>query len=124
MHLNMVKDSQDSILAAIAGLFVPIFKPLGLGDWRICTSLISGIMAKESVVSTLEILFNGSVTAAITTRAAASLLVFSLLYSPCIAAIASIKREMGHRWAVMVVIWQCVVAWLAAFVVYMIGGIL
>ena len=124
MHLNMVKDSQDSILAAIAGLLVPIFKPLGLGDWRICTSLISGIMAKESVVSTLEILFNGSVTAAITTRAAASLLVFSLLYSPCIAAIASIKREMGHRWAVMVVIWQCVVAWLAAFVVYMIGGIL
>ena len=120
----MVKDSQDSILAAIAGLLVPIFKPLGLGDWRICTSLISGIMAKESVVSTLEILFNGSVTAAITTRAAASLLVFSLLYSPCIAAIASIKREMGHRWAVMVVIWQCVVAWLAAFVVYMIGGIL
>ena len=124
MHLNMVKDSQDSILAAIAGLLAPIFKPLGLGDWRICTSLISGIMAKESVVSTLEILFNGSVTAAITTRAAASLLVFSLLYSPCIAAIASIKREMGHRWAVMVVIWQCVVAWLAAFVVYMIGGIL
>ena len=124
MHLNMVKDSQDSILAAIAGLLVPIFKPLGLGDWRICTSLISGIMAKESVVSTLEILFNGSVTAAITTRAAASLLVFSLLYSPCIAAIASIKREMGHRWAVMVVIWQCVVAWFAAFVVYMIGGIL
>ena len=123
-HLNMVKDSQDSILAAIAGLLVPIFKPLGLGDWRICTSLISGIMAKESVVSTLEILFNGSVTAAITTRAAASLLVFSLLYSPCIAAIASIKREMGHRWAVMVVIWQCVVAWLVAFVVYMIGGIL
>ena len=112
------------IHAAIAGLLVPIFKPLGLGDWRICTSLISGIMAKESVVSTLEILFNGSVTAAITTRAAASLLVFSLLYSPCIAAIASIKREMGHRWAVMVVIWQCVVAWLAAFVVYMIGGIL
>ena len=124
MHLNMVKDSQDSILAAIAGLLVPIFKPLGLGDWRICTSLISGIMAKESVVSTLEILFNGSVTAAITTRAAASLLVFSLLYSPCIAAIASIKREMGHRWAVMVVILQCVVAWLAAFVVHMIGGIL
>ena len=124
MHLNMVKDSQDSILAAIAGLLVPIFKPLGLGDWRICTSLISGIMAKESVVSTLEILFNGSVTAAITTRAAASLLVFSLLYSPCIAAIASIKREMGHRWAIAVVIWQCVVAWLAAFVVYMIGGIL
>ena len=124
MHLNMVKDSQDSILAAIAGLLVPIFKPLGLGDWRICTSLISGIMAKESVVSTLEILFNGSVTAAITTRAAASLLVFSLLYSPCIAAIASIKREMGHRWAIAVVIWQCVVAWIAAFVVYMIGGIL
>lgn len=124
LHLNMVKDSQDSILAAIAGLLVPLFKPLGLGDWRICTSLISGIMAKESVVSTLEILFNGSVTVAITTRAAASLLVFSLLYSPCIAAIASIKREMGHRWAVMVVIWQCVVAWFAAFVVYMIGGIL
>ena len=81
-------------------------------------------MAKESVVSTLGVLFGGSITSVITPLSAASLLVFSLLYSPCIAAIASIKREMGHRWAVMVVIWQCVVAWLAAFVVYMIGGIL
>lgn len=92
IHFNMVTDSKDSMLAAISSVIVPVFKPLGLGDWRICTSLISGLMAKESVVSTLEILFGGTVTTALTTLSAASLLVFSLLYSPCVAAIASIKR--------------------------------
>ena len=93
-------------------------KPIGLGDWRICTSLISGIMAKESVVSTMEILFTGGITSVLSSRAAASLLVFSLLYSPCIAAIASVKRELGTKWAVGMVAWQCVIAWICAFIVY------
>ena len=97
-------------------------RPIGLGDWRICTSLISGVMAKESVVSTMEILFEGSAASALTTRAAASMLVFSLLYSPCVAAIASVKRELGKKWAAALVLWQCAVAWLCAFVVYLIGG--
>ncbi len=124
LSLNMVADSADSILAHVAGLLVPVFGPLGLGDWRICTSLISGIMAKESVVSTLEILFGGDITAVMTPLAAASLLVFSLLYTPCIAAIASIKRELGARWAAGVVIWQCLVAWVAAFLVhYIVAGL-
>ena len=124
LHLNMVTDSQSSILAMIAGLIAPLFQPLGLGDWRICTSLISGFMAKESVVSTLEILFAGNVNTALSTLSAASLLLFSLLYTPCVAAIASIKRELGQRWAIGVVIWQCVIAWLAAFAVHMIGSFL
>ena len=124
LHLNMVTDSQNSILATIAGMIAPLFQPLGLGDWRICTSLISGFMAKESVVSTLEILFAGNVNTALSTLSAASLLVFSLLYTPCVAAIASIKRELGQRWAIGVVIWQCVIAWLAAFAVHLIGSFL
>lgn len=124
LHLNMVTDSQNSILATIAGMIAPLFQPLGLGDWRICTSLISGFMAKESVVSTLEILFAGNVNTALSTLSAASLLVFSLLYTPCVAAIASIKRELGQRWAIGVVVWQCVIAWLAAFVVHLIGSFL
>ena len=117
LHLNLVEDSADSILAMIAGALVPILRPLGLGDWRICTSLISGVMAKESVISTLEILFGGAVKDALTPVAAASLLVFSLLYTPCIAAIASIRRELGRKWAVGMVIWQCMIAWVAAFAV-------
>ena len=117
----MVADSADSMLAAVAGLLVPLFAPLGLGDWRICTSLISGFMAKESVVSTLEVLFGGGIATALSPLAAASLLVFSLLYTPCVAAIASIKRELGTKWAVGVVLWQCVVAWIAAFAVRLIG---
>ena len=121
IHFNMVTDSKDSMLAAISSIIVPVFKPLGLGDWRICTSLISGLMAKESVVSTLEILFGGTVTTALTTLSAASLLVFSLLYSPCVAAIASIKRELGAKWAVSVVLLQCAIAWVAAFIVRVIG---
>lgn len=117
LHFNLVVDSKDSILAMISNCLVPIFAPLGLGDWRICTSLISGVMAKESVISTLEILFGGEVKDALTPVAAASLLVFSLLYTPCIAAIASIRRELGRKWAVGMVIWQCMIAWVAAFAV-------
>lgn len=123
MQLNVVNDSRDSILAMIAGWVTPIFKPLGFGDWRISTSLITGFMAKESVVSTLSILF-GSTTHlinAISPIAAMSLLVFCLLYTPCIAAIASIKRELGGKWAMSVVIGQCVIAWIAAFLVNIIG---
>ena len=114
---------KNSMLAALSGVLVPLFKPLGLGDWRICTALISGFMAKESVVSSLQILFGTSVSTAISSLAAASLLVFSLLYTPCVAAIASIKRELGVKWAAGVVVWQCVIAWLAAFIVRLIGMI-
>ena len=120
-HLNLVSDQKDSILAMISGWLVPIFTPIGLGDWRICTSLMSGFMAKESVVSVLEVLFGGGVSTAMSTLTASCLLVFSLLYTPCVAAITSIKREMGAKWAVCVVLWQCAVAWLAAGVVYLVG---
>ena len=123
LHLNLVKDSADSILALVAGCLAPVFKPLGLGDWRICTALISGFMAKESVVSTLEVLFAGSITSVLTPLAAASLLAFSLLYTPCVAAIASVKRELGGRWAAFVVLWQCAIAWIVAWIVHLIGGI-
>ena len=123
LHLNLVKDSSDSILALVAGCLAPVFKPLGLGDWRICTALISGFMAKESVVSTLEVLFTGSITSVLTPLAAASLLAFSLLYTPCVAAIASVKRELGGRWAAFVVLWQCAIAWIVAWIVHLIGGI-
>ena len=120
-HFNMVSDSSESILASVAGFIAPVFAPLGLGDWRVVTSLISGFMAKESVVSTLEILFGSSVSTAFTTLSAVSLLVFSLLYTPCVAAISSIRRELGHKWAVLVLVWQCAIAWIAAFLVRMIG---
>lgn len=119
-HLNIVEDSSNSILAHIAGLIAPVLKPVGLGDWRIVTSLISGVMAKESVVSTMEILFADGITSALTTSGAASMLVFSLMYTPCIAAIASIKRELGRKWAAAVVFWQCFVAWIAALAVHLI----
>lgn len=117
LRLNMVKDSADSILAAVSSLMVPLFAPLGLGDWRICTALLSGFMAKESVVSTLGVLFGGNIGSVMSPVSAASLLVFSLLYTPCVAAIASIKRELGSKWAVGVVFWQCAVAWIAALLV-------
>ena len=123
LRLNMASDSSDSMLAMIAQIFVPILTPLGLGDWRIATALISGVMAKESVVSTLEVLFSGSISTVLSPLTAGSLLVFSLLYTPCIAAIASVKRELGSKWAVSMVIWQCIVAWVAAFAVYLIGGL-
>ena len=124
LTFNLVTDSSKSILATVAGWIAPLFVPLGLGDWRIIVSLISGFMAKESVVSTLGILFAGGVGSALTTLSAASLLVFSLLYTPCVAAISTIKRELGGKWAIAVVIWQCVIAWVAAFVVRVIGMML
>ena len=113
---NLVTDSQNSILATIAGFVAPLMRPIGLGDWRICTSLISGFMAKESVVSTIQILFGGGISSVIEPITAATLLVFSLLYTPCVAAVASIKRELGASWACSVVIWQCVIAWIVAFI--------
>ena len=123
IRFNLVENAHDSILATISGLITPAFAPLGLGDWRVVTSLISGFMAKESVVSVLEVLFNaeGGVAAAMGSLSALSLLVFSLLYTPCVAAITSIRRELGHRWALYVVVWQCAVAWLAALIVRLIG---
>ena len=122
-RLNIVSDSHDSMLAVIAGFIAPVFAPLGFGDWRISTSLIAGFMAKESVVSTLTVLLGGTneITAILTPLAAASLLVFCLLYTPCVAAIASIKRELGGKWAAGIVVWQCAVAWAAALVVRLIG---
>lgn len=123
LHFNMVEDSSESILAIISGFLVPIFRPLGLGDWRICTSLISGFMAKESVVATLEVLFGAGIGSVLSPVAAAALLAFSLLYTPCVAAIAAIKRELGIKWAVGVVIWQCAVAWVMALIVKLIVGI-
>ena len=126
LHLSMVSDSRDSILALVAGVIAPIFAPMGFGDWRVSTALISGFMAKESVVATLSVLFGSTeaLTAAVTPVAAASLLAFCLLYTPCVAAIAAIKRELGGRWAAGVVVMQCVVAWIAAFVVYQVGILL
>ena len=126
LHFNLVENSRDSILAMFAGTIAPLFNPIGLGDWRVVTSLISGFMAKESVVSTLEVLFGteGGVTAVLSSLSAASLLVFSLLYTPCVAAIASIKRELGARSAAGVVLWQCAIAWIVALIVRLIGIVL
>ncbi len=125
-RFNLVTHSQDSILASLAGLLVPVFRPIGLGDWRIVTSLISGFMAKESVVSVMKVLFSaqGGVDAMMSSLTAASLLVFSLLYTPCVAAIASIRRELGSRWSISVVLFQCAVAWLAALLIQLIGPFL
>ena len=118
--LNFAVDSHSSILAQISSLLVPIFRPIGLGDWRIVTSLVCGFMAKESVVSVMEMLFaTGGVTSALSTATAASLLVFSLLYTPCVAAIAAIRRELGGRSAVLVVLWQCLIAWVFALLVHL-----
>ena len=119
-HLNIVSDSQESILATVASVIAPVFAPMGFGDWRISTALITGFMAKESVVSTLSVLFGqtAALLGCITPVSAASLLVFCLLYTPCVAAIASIKRELGGKWAIGVVIFQCVIAWVAAFIVH------
>ncbi len=121
--LNMVGDTHTSMLATISTFVAPIFKPLGMADWRIVTSLVSGFMAKESVVSVMEVLFKstGGVAAALTPLTAASMLAFSLLYTPCVAAIASIRRELGSKWAVNVVIWQCIIAWVVALVVRLVG---
>ena len=126
LRLNIVTDSQNSILAVAAGYLAPLFAPLGFGDWRISTALITGFMAKESVVSTLSILFGStaSLVAALSPVAAASLLTFCLLYTPCVAAVASIRRELGGKWAVYVAAGQCLVAWLAALAVHAVGTLL
>ena len=124
LQLNMVSDSADSILARISGILVPLFAPLGLGDWRICTALISGFMAKESVVSTLEVLFGGTIGSILSPLSAGSLLVFSLLYTPCVAAVASVRRELGGKWAAGLALWQCLIAWVGAFVIHGIGALL
>jgi ferrous iron transport protein B len=117
---NLVSNSHDSMLAALSGLLVPLMRPVGLGDWRIITSLVCGFMAKESVVSVMETLFVGGVTE-IGALSAASMLVFSLLYTPCVAAVASIKRELGHKWAISLVLWQCAIAWVMALLIRLIG---
>jgi len=126
MGLNMVSDSQNSILALVAGGLAPVFLPGGFGDWRIVTALISGFMAKESVVSSLTVLFGSSAAlqGTLTVAGAAALLVFCLLYTPCVAAIASVKRELGGKWAAAMVFGQCLIAWVVAFVVYQIAGLL
>ena len=120
LSLNLVADSKDSILAVIAGVAAPVFTPLGFGDWRISTSLVIGFLAKESVVSTLAVLFGSTeaLLGTLTTAGAAALLIFCLLYTPCVAAVASVKRELGGKWACAVVLGQCVIAWVAAFAVY------
>ena len=122
-QLNLVTNSQDSILAMVAGWIAPVFAPLGFGDWRISTALITGFIAKESVVSTLSILFGTQdlLLQVISPLSAASLLVFCLLYTPCVAAIASIKRELGGKWAAGIVVLQCGIAWVCALIVHLIG---
>lgn len=123
LHIRMTDDSQNSILAVIAGFIAPVFAPLGFGDWRICTSLIAGFMAKESVVSTLSVLFGNTanITSLLAPVDALSLLVFCLLYTPCVAAVSSVKRELGSKWAVGIVIEQCAIAWIFAFLVRTVG---
>ncbi len=116
-HLNMVTDPEASILAVLAGFIAPVMSPVGLGDWRICVSLVSGFMAKESVVSTLEVLFGTDIGTFLTPLSAVSMLVFSLLYTPCVAAVASVKRELGAKWAVCLVLWQCLFAWLITLII-------
>lgn len=122
LRFRLVADQQQSILAVISGFIAPLLKPIGLGDWRICTALISGFLAKESVVSTLGVLYGQNVAAIMSTATAVSLLVFSLLYTPCVAAIASIGRELGKKWALFVVVWQCIVAWVVAFMAYLLAS--
>ena len=122
-RLSVVSDSGDSILAVIAGFLAPVFKPLGFGSWECVTALISGFIAKESVVSTLSVLFhNVSVASILTPAAAAALLVFSLLYTPCVAAVAAIKRELGTKWAWNIVLGQCAIAWVCAFITHLIAS--
>ncbi|MBQ0052566.1 MAG: ferrous iron transport protein B [Treponema sp.] len=124
VRLNLVEDSSQSILAIIAGFLEPLFKPIGLGDWRICTSLVSGFIAKESVVSTMEILFAQGITTILSPLSAAAMLVFSLLYTPCVASIGAIRRELGFKWSLSIVFVQCAVAWICSFAVFTIGKLI
>ena len=126
IRLNVVADSRQSILAVLAGMITPLFKPLGFGDWRLVTAILTGVTAKESVVSTISILFGSTIemVSVISAAGAMSFLVFCLLYTPCVAAIASVKKELGGKWAAYVVVIQCVVAWIAALITYIIAGIL
>lgn len=126
IRLNVVADSRQSILAVLAGMITPLFKPLGFGDWRLVTAILTGVMAKESVVSTISILFGSTIemVSVISAAGAMSFLVFCLLYTPCVAAIASVKKELGGKWVAYVVVIQCVVAWIAALITYIIAGIL
>ena len=112
-------DPEQSMLAAVAGVIAPVFAPLGLGDWRIVTALVTGFLAKESVVATLGVL---DVTATMTALTAIPMLAFCLLYTPCVAAIAAVRRELGGKWAAFVVVFQCVVAWLVAWLAYLVAG--
>lgn len=121
-RLNLVADSSDSLLAMLGNLLVPVFKPLGINDWRVSTAFITGFMAKESVVSTLTVLLGGDVNklpVLFTKLSAFVFLVFSLLYTPCVAAIATVQRELGRAYAFFVVLLQCSIAWVVAFIVYM-----
>lgn len=126
LHFNMNNDPGSSILAKIAGIIAPVFKPMGFGDWRISTALITGFIAKESVVSTLSVLMQGEAVIAdiLTPASAMSLLVFCLLYTPCVAAIGAIRREMGRNWAAFVVVMQCGIAWIMAFMTSLIAGLI
>lgn len=121
--LNLVDNSKDSILASVAGVIAPLFKPLGFGDWRMSTSLIAGFMAKESVVSTISVLFGGvgNITSFLSIPSSLAFLTFCLLYTPCVAAVAAIRREIGRGWAAVTVIGQCVIAWFVALIVRVIA---
>ena len=123
-RFDMTTDSGNSILAVIAGYVAPVFEPLGFGNWKFATAIITGFLAKESVVSSLKVVFGGKefVSAALTSVSACSMMVFCLLYTPCVAAVASVKRELGGRWAVFMVVFQCAVAWVCAFLVSLVGG--
>ena len=126
-HLNVVSDSHDSILALLGGFIAPVFAPLGFGDWRVSTALITGFTAKESVVSTMTVLLGGDTSllqAMFTPFTAVVFLVFTLLYTPCVAAVSAVKRELGGKWALVVVLLQCVIAWIVAFVVHGAGVLL
>jgi ferrous iron transport protein B len=125
-HFHIVEDSKDSILAMLAGWVAPVFTPLGFGDWRIVTSLVSGFLAKESIVSTLTVLFGSSaaLTTALVPATALSLLVFCLLYTPCVATVATIRHEMGTCYAATLIVWQCAIAWLCAFIVHILYALI
>ena len=117
-HFNMVENGEGSILASIAGWVAPLFRPIGLGNWQIVTALISGFLAKESVVATLEVL---GAMPLFTVATSVSMLVFCLLYTPCVAAMASVKRELGTKWMLFIILFQCVIAWVVAFIAYTIA---